>query len=690
MKNKIITLALIGLAVIVYILVPKITRGETYSLSDIAEFTGAAGDDYAGSSVSSAGDVDGDGYEDFLVGAYGNDYAGSRSGIVYLIYGSDDIFEGTNSLSSYAKFTGPTAFDMAGYSVSNAGDVDSDGYSDFLISAYGDDTGGSSAGAVYLIYGSGTKITGTHSLSSYAKFTGESADDYAGYAVSDAGDIDDDGYSDFLVGAYGDDAAGTNAGAVYLIYGSGTKITGTHSLSSYAKFTGDSADDNAGKAISGAGDVDSDGYEDFLVGVKYNDHSCTNGGAVYLIYGASSKITGVHSLTDYAELNGVEISDYAGTAVSGAGDVDSDGYSDFLVGASGNDAGGSSAGVVYLIYGSSIRLTGSHLLSAYTKLTGEAENNFAGTSLSSIGDADSDGYDDFLVGAEGNSSGGSGAGAVYLIYGSEDRITSTHSLSTYAKFSGEGVNNYAGSSVSGAGDVNHDGYSDILIGANGNSDGGASAGAAYIGYIYIDADGDSQAGNAGILDGLDCDDTNGSIYSGALEIWYDGIDSDCNGLSDYDADADGYDVIAYGGTDCDDNDDDDYITYYQDSDGDGLGSDVTTCSGASTPTGYVSNSTDTNDNDYDNDGSETGTDCDDDNALIQSEITYYIDADHDNYGSATTADLCSLTAPTGYATNNTDCNDSSASIHSNQTYYYDADGDGLGSDTTTSACQLTA
>ena len=118
-----------------------------------------------------------------------------------------------------AKFIGEDANDQAGFSVASAGDVNGDGYDDLLVGALYDDDGGSQAGAAYLIFG---PVTGDFDLSAAdAKFIGEAASDYAGISVASAGDVNGDGYDDLLVGAYGDDDGGTNAGAAYILYGSG-------------------------------------------------------------------------------------------------------------------------------------------------------------------------------------------------------------------------------------------------------------------------------------------------------------------------------------------------------------------------------------------------------------------------------------------------------------------------------------
>ncbi len=188
----------------------------TMSLVDAdAKFIGEEEDDRAGVPVTAAGDVNGDGYGDLLLGAYGQDSGGAYAGAAYLILGP---VSGTVDLAdSDAKFVGEEDEDLAGASISSAGDINEDGYDDIVVGAMGHETDDTFDGTAYLLLG---PVTGTVDLANAdAKYVGEEEDDRAGWSVSTAGDVDGDGYVDMLVGAEGHDAGGPFAGAAYLLLG---------------------------------------------------------------------------------------------------------------------------------------------------------------------------------------------------------------------------------------------------------------------------------------------------------------------------------------------------------------------------------------------------------------------------------------------------------------------------------------
>jgi hypothetical protein len=442
-------------------------------------------DDHAASSVSSAGDVDGDGLDDILVGASKNDEAGWDAGKAYLILGASlsNSSEISLSLADYF-FVGEDSDDEAGSSVSSAGDVDGDGLDDLIIGAPATDIfGGGAAGKAYLILGATLLGRSSRTLNLFLAdqiFVGENSGDNAGISVSSAGDVDGDGLDDLIVGAVANDDGGDAAGKAYLILGSSLGGSREFSLSLADHiFVGEEEGDFAGHSVSGVGDVDGDGLDDLLIGASKSSDGGTNSGKAYLILGSSLGTTQEIDLSaaDYAFV-GESAWDRAGYSVSGAGDVDGDGNADLLVGAPLYSGVGVNEGAVYIILGSSLGgISEIDLSDADYALTGDSSGLLAGISVSSAGDVDDDGRDDILVGATGEDS--FYEGIAYLIMGAS--LDSGSGLDVYP-FLGEHQGDNAGISVSSAGDVNGDGRDDILVGANDNDDvgGDGQGGKAYL------------------------------------------------------------------------------------------------------------------------------------------------------------------------------------------------------------------
>jgi hypothetical protein len=296
--------------------------------------------------------VNNDGYDDVLVGAHQGDMGiKNNNGAAYLVLGSSSGISDMSLSSADAKLTGETSDDYAGYSISTAGDVNNDGYDDVLVATPYESTGGSRAGAAYLVLGSSSGISDMSLSSADAKLTGETSDDYAGSSVSAAGDVNNDGYADVLVGAHREDTGGTNAGAAYLVLGSSSGISDMSLSSAYAKLTGEGTNDAAGISVSAGGDVNNDGYADVLVGARHASAGGISPGGVYLVLGSSTGFSDMSLSSADAKLIGETSGDYAGSSVSTAGDVNNDGYSDVLVGAYGEDTEGTNTGAAYLIFG---------------------------------------------------------------------------------------------------------------------------------------------------------------------------------------------------------------------------------------------------------------------------------------------------------------------------------------------------
>ncbi|MCP4383092.1 MAG: hypothetical protein GY798_16995, partial [Hyphomicrobiales bacterium] len=244
---------------------------------------GDDGSDWAGFSVSSAGDVNGDGFDDLIVGApFGYD-GGSSAGEPYVVFGgAAPVNVDLTGLSASEGFIiqGDHDGDQAGFSVSSAGDVNGDGFDDLIVGArYGDD-GGGSAGEAYVVFGSGSgfgsdvsgrQVIDLTSLAAAEGFIiqGDTGSDLAGWSVSSAGDVNGDGFDDLIVGApFGADG-GSVAGEAYVVFGSGSgfgtdvsgrqviDLTGLTPAQGFI-IQGDAGADFAGRSVSSAGDVNGD------------------------------------------------------------------------------------------------------------------------------------------------------------------------------------------------------------------------------------------------------------------------------------------------------------------------------------------------------------------------------------------------------------------------------------------------
>jgi len=314
------------------------------SLADAdARILGGQPYDYAGISVAGAGDLNGDGYPDIAIGAYGVDNVQYADvGAVYVFHGP---LLGVRSVESAdAKLLGGGPSDWFGYTVAGAGDATGDGRDDLLVGAPGVTRDGPDAGAVYLFRGQmSTTMT---AIGAHARLRGVTANDRAGASVA-AGDLNGDAISDVVVGAWGSDDGFADGGAAFIVYG---PVQGDLDLAAAdVTVAGASPGDAFGFAVTVAEDINGDGLADVIVGALQNDGGGPDSGAAYILYGP---VDGKASAAEAdVTLVGEVYNDRAGSSVASAGDTDADGYGDLLVGAHGNDSGGSDSGAAYLIRG---------------------------------------------------------------------------------------------------------------------------------------------------------------------------------------------------------------------------------------------------------------------------------------------------------------------------------------------------
>ncbi len=459
---------------------------DTSILRSQSSFIGERSEDYSGRAICIAGDVNGDGFDDILIGAFYNDDGGSEAGKTYLILGSSSGWAHDTTLSKTdASFIGEENGDNSGLYLGGPGDVNGDGFDDILIGAPSNDDGGGDSGQTYLIFGKSSGWSLDTDLSnSDASFIGENDRDASGVVASGKGDINGDGFDDILIGAPSNDDGGNSAGKIYILFGKKSGLSIDTDLSEAdATYAGEWSDDLCGRSISWAGDVNNDGYDDILIGALGNDEGGSDAGQSYLILGREKGWQPNSDLSNVdASFIGEQGDDISGVSVSSGGDVNGDGFDDILIGASFNDEGGDASGQAYLIFGKDdgwnmdLNLEGSD-----ASFIGEAIWDNLGDGVSGVGDVNGDGFDDILIGAFGNDEGGGYSGQTYLVLGREDGWSmDSDETSADASFLGEESGDNSGIALTGGGDVNGDGLDDFMIGAHGNDEGSNGAGQSYL------------------------------------------------------------------------------------------------------------------------------------------------------------------------------------------------------------------
>ncbi len=411
----------------------------------IAKMAGEGIYSHFGVSVASAGDVNGDGYGDVIVGASG--YTDTGSGAAYIFFGGqsmDTIYD--------VKIVGELWGMGLGQVVASAGDVNGDGYDDVLVGGHyyhGGPHGTDSLAVIIYVYFGGQNMDSLPDV----RIVTEDVESGIGYypmpAAASAGDVNGDGYDDVIVGVPWHRVwTHPSVGAAQIYFG-GLSMDSLYDV----RLLGEVTYGRFGYTVASAGDVNGDGYDDVIVSEipsLYGGYVDT--GRVYLFYG------GVPMDETYdVKMVGRDANEWFGYSLASAGDVNGDGYDDVTIGAFGyDDSAKTNTGAARIYFG------GASMDSLFDViLKGEGADDHFGISVSSAGDVNGDGYDDVIVGAETfDTVGGPGLGAAYIYLGG-----STFDTLYYARIVGEEQSNHLGYSVSGAGDVDGNGHDDVIVGA---------------------------------------------------------------------------------------------------------------------------------------------------------------------------------------------------------------------------------
>jgi hypothetical protein len=429
-----------------------------------ADWLGEANQAFAafGTSVAAAGDVNGDGYADVIVGASGFTNGQTNEGRAFVFYGSATGLPAIPNWSVEGDQQGASFGD----SVAGAGDVNGDGYDDVIVGAGFYDHGQLDEGRAFVYHGSSAGLATTPAWTAEANQPSAGV----GYSARGAGVVNGDGYDDVIVGAMAYDNGQLDEGRAYVYLGSPRGLRPEASWIAEGNQAGTQGGCTCfGYSVATAGDVNGDGYDDVVVGAPFYDRGQNNEGSAFLYLGSPNGPRLKPAWRGEANQSNA----YFGRAVGAAGDVNGDGYGDVIVGANLYDDGQQDEGVAFVYHGSAAGLSPTH------QWKGQVDSGgvWFGSAVGTAGDSNGDGFDDVVVGAPNWGVPPSTGGAAFAYLGSAS------GLATSPAWMGVGEGTYVaaqyGGSVGTAGDVNGDGFMEIVVGAQHETHGQFFEGVAY-------------------------------------------------------------------------------------------------------------------------------------------------------------------------------------------------------------------
>lgn len=499
---------------------PSVPQGAALGVLESEQaWSGSFDSALMGASVASAGDVNGDGFDDVVVGALGYDAPGGAfdEGAVFVFLGGPDGVIGNSPATAHAAIIGSSAGSEFGTSVAGAGDVNADGFDDLIVGApLANSSGLSVSGAAYVFLGGPAGITARSPADADFKLESLQIQAWFGYDVAGAGDVNGDGFDDIIVGAprYGQpfdppipNQGSGEQGAAFVFLGSASGIVGRDPGDAHATIVpvSDGAPSQTraflGNAVDGAGDINGDGYADLVIGVPgwnrdrpwpgLNTGEPPGEGTAFIFLGGPSGITGTDPSNAAARIDGDRLDASMGNDVAGVGDVNADGFDDVLIGASTYPAGDplstSQEGAAFLFLGGPAGIGASSATQAQWSVQGALAGEQLGRAVGGAGDVNGDGLADLIIGARtyagsipddtvfNGSLRLSGEGIAYVFTDASAGLTEAAVTVRSGQEAGS-----AGYSVGGPADVNGDGLSDLIVGVPGFSGNELREGAAFV------------------------------------------------------------------------------------------------------------------------------------------------------------------------------------------------------------------